>query len=90
MGFISWIIVGAIIGWISGLLTGRADSVGCLSSIVVAVIGTVVGGLFGALIFGGGLVAFAMRPTVLGIVLAVILLGAGNSLIGRVESSEAV
>ncbi|MEM7125214.1 MAG: GlsB/YeaQ/YmgE family stress response membrane protein [Chloroflexota bacterium] len=88
MGFVSWIIIGAIVGWLSGVLTGRADRVGCLSSVVVAVVGTVVGGLLGWLIFGSGLSEFAMRPTVVGIVLAIILLGAGNSLIGPVESSE--
>ncbi len=88
MGIVIWIIVGAIVGWISGLMTGRADSVGCLSSVILGVAGTVVGGLITSLFVDGGISSFAMQPLVIGLIVAILLLGAGNALLGTVETTE--
>lgn len=87
MGIVIWIVVGAIVGWISGLMTGRADSVGCLSSVILGVVGTVIGGLITA-IFVGGITTFVMQPLVIGLIVAILLLGAGNALLGTVETTE--
>lgn len=43
-GFLSWIIFGALAGWAASLLTGRRDQQGCLTNIVVGVIGAFLGG----------------------------------------------
>ena len=88
MGLITWIIVGAIVGWISGILTGRADSVGCLSSVVLGAGGTVLGGLIGSIFFGG-IFEVVMQSLVIGLIVAILLLGAGNALLGTVETTEA-
>lgn len=87
MGIVIWIVVGAIVGWISGLMTGRADSVGCLSSVILGIVGTVIGGLITA-IFVGGITTFVMQPLVIGLIVAILLLGAGNALLGTVETTE--
>lgn len=34
MGFISWIIFGALAGWIASRITGRAERMGCLTNMV--------------------------------------------------------
>ncbi len=44
MGFLSWIIFGALAGWVASLLTGRNERMGCLANIGVGVIGAFVGG----------------------------------------------
>lgn len=88
MGLLIWIILGAIVGWVSGLLTGRADKVGCLSSVLLGVVGTVIGGFIGALFSGGGVLEFAMTPLTIGLIVAILLLGAGNALLGTVETIE--
>lgn len=88
MGLLIWIILGAIVGWVSGLLTGRADRVGCISSVLLGVGGTVVGGFLGALFTGGGVFEFAMTPLAVGLIIAILLLGAGNALLGTVETVE--
>ncbi len=43
-GFLSWIIFGALAGWVASLITGRNDQQGCLTNIVVGIIGAFLGG----------------------------------------------
>lgn len=42
-GLISWIIVGLIAGWLTGQLM-RGQGYGCLTNLIVGVIGAVIGG----------------------------------------------
>ena len=46
MGFFSWIIFGALAGWAASLLMGRNDRHGCLTNIIIGVIGAFIGGFF--------------------------------------------
>jgi uncharacterized membrane protein YeaQ/YmgE (transglycosylase-associated protein family) len=49
MGFLTWIIVGAIVGWLAGLVV-KGRGFGLLGNIVIGVIGALIGGwLAGAL-----------------------------------------
>jgi uncharacterized membrane protein YeaQ/YmgE (transglycosylase-associated protein family) len=43
MGFLAWIVVGLLAGWIAGMVTGRKQQ-GCITKIVVGVIGAFIGG----------------------------------------------
>lgn len=47
MGFVVWVIFGAIVGWAANLVVGgrRRERQGCLVSVVVGVIGAALGGL---------------------------------------------
>ncbi|MDX3193208.1 GlsB/YeaQ/YmgE family stress response membrane protein [Amycolatopsis tolypomycina] len=47
MGFVAWVIFGAIVGWIANLVVGgRArQRLGCLVSVLVGVVGAALGGL---------------------------------------------
>ncbi len=45
MGILSWIILGGIAGWIGKTVTGIGKEKGCLFSVVIGIIGSVVGGL---------------------------------------------
>lgn len=45
MGIISWIIFGALVGWIASLLTGQNERYGCLSNIIIGIVGALLGGL---------------------------------------------
>jgi uncharacterized membrane protein YeaQ/YmgE (transglycosylase-associated protein family) len=55
MGFLYWIIVGLIAGWLAGVVM-KGGGYGVLVDIILGIVGGVVGGwLFGALgIFPGG------------------------------------
>lgn len=44
MGLLSWILLGAIAGWIAHSLTGKGNA-GCLTNIIVGVLGSFIGGL---------------------------------------------
>lgn len=45
LGPLSWIIFGAIAGWIANTLAGGSNRSGCLTNIVVGIVGAFVGGL---------------------------------------------
>ena len=44
MGLISWLILGALVGWIASKLVGTDDQQGWIMNIVLGVIGALVGG----------------------------------------------
>ncbi|HEY2063896.1 GlsB/YeaQ/YmgE family stress response membrane protein [Amycolatopsis sp. NBC_01480] len=46
MGFFTWIIFGALVGWIANIVVGGADRQrqGCLVSVLVGVLGAALGG----------------------------------------------
>jgi len=50
MGILSWIVVGAIAGWLSGLVV-KGSGFGCLGDIVVGVLGGLLGGWLAAYFF---------------------------------------
>ncbi len=73
MGFLYWIVIGLIAGWLAGVVM-KGGGYGLLTDIVLGVLGGIVGGwLFGALgIFpGGGLVG----SIIVAFVGAVVLVG---------------
>jgi uncharacterized membrane protein YeaQ/YmgE (transglycosylase-associated protein family) len=45
MGFVAWIIFGALAGWVAGKLAGSSDQFGCLLNIVIGIIGAFIGGV---------------------------------------------
>lgn len=47
MGFIAWIVFGAIVGWVANVVVGGRyrQRQGCLVSIIVGVVGAALGGL---------------------------------------------
>ncbi len=52
MGILSWILFGAIAGWVASLLTGRNRRMGCLGNIIIGILGAMLGG-FVVELFGG-------------------------------------
>lgn len=58
MAIVSWIIVGALTGWMAGLLTGQVETHQTRSNIVAGVIGAVTGGFIMGLGSSEGIGAF--------------------------------
>ena len=52
LNFIIWIVVGAIIGWLASIITGRNRQQGLLMNIVVGIIGAFLGGVGYSLVTG--------------------------------------
>lgn len=55
MGLISWIILGALAGWIASIIMGRDRRMGALANILVGIAGAGLGGWIASL-FGLGAV----------------------------------
>ncbi|HSD85172.1 MAG TPA: GlsB/YeaQ/YmgE family stress response membrane protein [Anaerolineae bacterium] len=50
MGILSWLVVGAIAGWVAGKLI-RGGGFGLIGNIIIGIIGAVVGGWLAGLLF---------------------------------------
>lgn len=48
-GLLAWLLVGLLAGWLAGLIT-RARGFGCLSNIVLGLVGSAVGGFLFSLL----------------------------------------
>jgi uncharacterized membrane protein YeaQ/YmgE (transglycosylase-associated protein family) len=56
MGFILWLVIGGVVGWLASLVMKRDASQGIILNIVVGIVGAMLGGWLatGALRFEGG------------------------------------
>ncbi|MDY5785023.1 MULTISPECIES: GlsB/YeaQ/YmgE family stress response membrane protein [unclassified Corynebacterium] len=83
LGFLGWIIIGGIAGWIASMVMNRDASMGIIANIIVGIIGGLLGGfllsLFGVDVAGGGMI-FSFLTCLLG---AVILLWIVNAVTSR-------
>jgi uncharacterized membrane protein YeaQ/YmgE (transglycosylase-associated protein family) len=53
MGILSWIIVGAIAGWLAGMLVRGDEGLGIIGHIVLGIVGAIVGGFIVGALTGG-------------------------------------
>ena len=83
MGILSWVIFGAIAGWIASIVMGRNEKQGCLMNIIVGVIGAALGGWVMSLFGYGDVTGFNLYSFGVAVLGAVILLFIVNLLFGR-------
>ncbi|MBK9711106.1 MAG: GlsB/YeaQ/YmgE family stress response membrane protein [Kouleothrix sp.] len=75
MGWLAWIVFGAIAGWVASMIAGTNERQGCLLNIVVGVVGAFIGGFLYNLLTGNSLdFGFNIRSFVVAVIGAVILL----------------
>jgi uncharacterized membrane protein YeaQ/YmgE (transglycosylase-associated protein family) len=85
MGPLSWIIFGALAGWIASLINGRNDRQGCLMNIALGIVGALVGGfLWRRLVDGSFETGFNIGSLIVAVIGALIVSWA----IGLVTRSE--
>lgn len=75
MGFIGWIILGGLAGWVASMAQGTDSQMGVFANIAVGVIGAFIGGFVFSLFGGEGVTGFNLYSFVVALVGAVILLG---------------
>lgn len=85
MGPITWIIFGALAGWVASLLVGVSERQGCLANIIVGILGAFIGGLIMDLLgYGGTNFGWDWRSFGVAVLGAVVLL----AITGRARKSE--
>ncbi len=75
MGILSWIVFGAIAGWVASIIMGRNKRMGCISNIVVGIVGALIGGFLMSLVGNAGVSGFNMQSFIVAVVGAVVFLG---------------
>jgi uncharacterized membrane protein YeaQ/YmgE (transglycosylase-associated protein family) len=71
---ISWIILGALAGWIASMITGTDERVNGIMNVVVGIIGAIIGGLVLQLLGASTPSGFNLASLLTAILGAVILL----------------
>jgi uncharacterized membrane protein YeaQ/YmgE (transglycosylase-associated protein family) len=82
MGWIAWIILGLIAGFIASKLVNKSGS-GILLDIVIGIVGAIVGGEIGAMLGIGGINGLTVWSVLLSVLGAVIVLIAYNAVARR-------
>ena len=54
MGFIIWLVVGGIIGWVASMIMKTDGQQGALMNVVVGIVGAFLGGWLGGMLLGDG------------------------------------
>src|SRR3954471_21353114 len=83
MGIIGWIVVGFVAGALARAVTGGGWNLGCLGTIVVGVVGGLIGGAGFNAAGGKGIGDFGLRSIFVAFVGAVVLLGLVGLVTGR-------
>ena len=90
MGIIAWLVVGAIAGYLAGLLVKGDESLGVIGHIVLGIVGAIVGGFLAGILSGGtdyttGINLTTIIVATIGAVIAVVAYNAirGRSRTGR-------
>jgi uncharacterized membrane protein YeaQ/YmgE (transglycosylase-associated protein family) len=82
MGILSWVVLGALAGWISGRFLGEEKPQGCLANIVIGVGGALVGGAIITIVTGEDYMFRFNLPSLVVAVLGALILVNGLRLIG--------
>ncbi len=87
MGIISWLVVGAIAGYIAGYFVKGDESLGVIGHVALGIVGGLVGGFLAGLITGGDYTTGINISTIVVAVIGAIILVVGYNLIrGRTSS----
>jgi uncharacterized membrane protein YeaQ/YmgE (transglycosylase-associated protein family) len=83
VGLIGWIVVGFVAGALARAVTGGGWNLGCLGTIVVGVVGGLLGGWLFSLAGDEGIGDFGLRSMFVAFVGAVVLLALVSLVTGR-------
>jgi uncharacterized membrane protein YeaQ/YmgE (transglycosylase-associated protein family) len=74
MGLLAWIVLGALAGWLASIITGRNDQMGCLTNIIVGIIGAFIGGFIMSQLGGSDITGFNLYSFLVATMGSIILL----------------
>jgi uncharacterized membrane protein YeaQ/YmgE (transglycosylase-associated protein family) len=89
MGIISWLVVGAVAGYLAGLLVKGDESFGLIGHIVLGIVGAIVGGFIAGAVTGGDYITgFNVSTVVVAVIGAVIAVVVWNLITGRTRTGR--
>ena len=74
LSIISWIILGALAGWIASLIMRTDAEQGGVANIIIGIIGAFIGGMLSRLLGGPAVTGFSLTSLIIATLGAVILL----------------
>lgn len=84
MGILSWIIFGALAGWVASIIAGKNAEQGIVGNVIVGIIGALIGGfVMGVLVDSPGVTGFNFTSFIVAVIGAVIVLFIKSMLTGR-------
>ncbi len=78
MGTLSWIVFGALAGWVASSIMGRNSSMGLVANIIVGILGAFIGGYVMNYLGGNGITGFNLPSFLVALLGSVILLAVIN------------
>jgi uncharacterized membrane protein YeaQ/YmgE (transglycosylase-associated protein family) len=75
MGWLAWLIVGALAGWLASIVMGTNARQGLLVDIIVGIVGALIGGFLFSAIGAPGVTGFNVWSLFVAFIGAVVLLG---------------
>lgn len=78
MGFITWIVLGLVSGWIASIFMKTDNSQGAIQDIVLGVFGAIVGGWIMNFFGEAGVTGFNLYSVVVAVIGAMILIWIGR------------
>ena len=82
LGFIGWIVLGGLAGWVASMITGTSARQGLLGNIIAGIIGAFVGGFVFNFFGGAGVTGFNFGSFLVALVGAVIVLAIWKAITG--------
>jgi uncharacterized membrane protein YeaQ/YmgE (transglycosylase-associated protein family) len=83
MGILSWIVFGLIAGALAKFLMPGQDPGGCVITIIIGVVGAVLGGYLATMLGYGGISGFDFRSFVIAVIGSILLLIIWRMIRGR-------
>ena len=81
MGIISWLVVGAVAGYLAGFLVKGDESLGVIGHIVLGIVGAIIGGFVAGLLTGGDYVTGINITTIVVAVIGAVIAVVGYNMI---------
>lgn len=84
MSIIGWVVIGALAGWIASMIAGTNARQGCITDVIVGIVGAVLGGFLVGLITGEDFMAqFNLITLVVAVIGAIVVLFIWRAIAGR-------
>lgn len=90
MDIIAWIILGAIAGWLAGLLVKGDEGLGVIGHVLLGIAGAMVGGFVAGAVFGADPIdgVFDFSSIAVATIGAVVLVVVASALMGRTRTGR--